>query len=321
MKIIQGINQIRRFKRPVVALGVFDGVHKGHRSILKAAVLKAHRIKGTSIALTFWPHPQREESLYSLRHRLRLIGDLKIDVCVVINFNQRFRAISATDFIEDIVLSKIGAEYVFVGRNFRFGRNAKGDIRTLKQLSRIYGFKLKIFNVIKTRHKPISSTYIRTLIKRGGLSAAQKLLTLPVSILGTVIKGSFLGRQLGFPTANINPHHEVIPPQGVYAVRIILENKKFKGICYIGTKPTFKPYHRLAMRVCNKAQITKHIEAHIFNFNKKIYGKDLEIQFIKRIRDEKRFKSAFELVKQVRIDILKTKEILNPALSKFGSAL
>jgi riboflavin kinase/FMN adenylyltransferase len=291
MKVIRGINKIRRFRKPVVALGVFDGVHLGHRRILREAVSKAKSIKGASVVLTFWPHPQREESLYSLEHRLRLIGELGIDVCIVINFNKRFAKIPAEDFIKNILAKRIGVRYIYVGKNFRFGRNAQGGVKTLKKASKIYNFRLKVFSVVSINNKPISSTLIRALIKNGDLTGAQKLLGRPVSILGTVIKGISLGRKLGFPTANIDPHHEVIPPHGVYAVKIIFDGKQYRGACYIGFKPTF----------LNKK--AKTIEVYIFNFERNIYGKSLELQFCKKIRDEKKFKSVQDLTKQIKKDL------------------
>ncbi len=298
MKVIYGLNKVKKFKKPVVAMGVFDGVHRGHRNILKAAVAKAQSINGTSVVLTFWPHPQKEESLYSLKHRLRLIEEIGVDASAVINFNQKFAKLSAVDFIRDILIKIIGAHYVYVGKNFRFGKGAEGDFRVLQKLSKKYNFKLKLFNVIKKNNFPVSSTYIRNLIRAGKLSAAGKLLTRPVGILGTVIKGSSLAKHLGFPTANIDPHHEVIPPPGVYTVCVIFKGKKFKGICYIGSKPTIKP-----PATSRKPPAKKHIEVHIFNFNKKIYGKYLEVQFIRKIRGEKKFASILSLAEQVKKDI------------------
>jgi len=291
MKVIYGIRQIKKFKKPVVALGVFDGVHLGHRSILKAVVDKARSIKGTSIVVTFWPHPQKEGSIYSLEHRLRLIGEVGINICIVINFNKRFSQIPAESFIRNILVNKIGAQYIYVGRNFRFGKQAKGDFKTLNRLSRIYNFKLKAFDIIKINNQPISSTYIRKLITSGELNSAGKLLSRPVGVLGTVIKGSSLASRLGFPTANIDPHHEVLPPSGIYAVSVIFKNKKFKGICYIGTRPTFR------------IEKQKHVEVHIFDFKKNIYHEHLEIQFVKKIRDDKKFHSQESLTLQIKKDV------------------
>lgn len=305
MEIIYGINNIKRFRNPVVALGVFDGVHKGHRFIIKAAVKKARQIKGTSVVLTFHPHPQNEQSLYSLAHRLRLIEELGVDVCIVIKFNSIFSEISAVDFIKNILAAQIGANYIYVGKNFRFGKSAIGDYRLLGKLSGIYNFKFKALDILKINRRIISSTSIRNLIKQGQLDAARKLLQRPVSVFGTVIKGISLARKLGFPTANIDPHHEILPPSGVYAVKVIFKSKLFCGVCNIGIKPTLlsKPDE-----LGSGSQ--KQIEVFIFDFNKNIYGSDLEVQFIRKIRDEKKFPSLSLLAEQIKKDVDSAKRIL-----------
>lgn len=296
MKIIYGVNKIKSFKRPVVALGVFDGVHRGHKEILKAAVLKAHRIGGTSIVMTFWPHPQAEESLYSLEHRLRLIAELGIDVCVVVSFSSHFSSIAALDFVKNVMVKKISPAYVYTGRNFRFGKNALGSLSLLRRLSKAGNFKVKGFAIVKYRGKPISSTLIREMVKRGKIKEAANLLGRPVSVLGTVVRGGALGRMLGFPTANINPHHEVIPSDGIYAVRIILGKDKLKGACYIGKRPTLQ-----------SKDSKRLIEVHILDFNKNIYGKYLEIQFLKNIRFDRKFPSLAALRIQIKKDLLSAK--------------
>jgi len=303
MKIFYGLGKVKKYRRPVVALGVFDGLHRAHREILEYVAKLSRQIKGRSIVVTFWPHPQKQESLYSLEHRLRLIAEIGIDACIVIKFNKIFSQIQAEDFVKNTLVKKIGAYYICVGRNFRFGKNVKGDFRTLNRLSRSYDFKLKVFDVIKNNYQPISSTYIRRLINRGELKSAQQLLGHPVSVLGTVIKGISLAKRLGFPTANINPHHEVLPPSGVYAVKVIFNHKKLNGICYIGKKPTFS------------AQKPKSVEAHIFNFNKNIYGKYLEIQFLDKVRNEKKFSSLVTLGRQVKKDIERTQKMFPHHLS------
>ncbi|MGE5197090.1 MAG: riboflavin biosynthesis protein RibF [Deltaproteobacteria bacterium] len=298
MKVTFGTSSIKGFKRAVVALGVFDGLHIGHRCILTGAVKKSREIRGTALVLTFTPHPQGEESLYSLEHRLRLIADLGIDACIVIKFTHAFAEITAEDFVKDILVKKVRASYVYVGSNFRFGKGARGDTHLLKYFSSLYGFKLKVFNVIKIDGKNISSTYIRRLITSGNLRMAELLLCRPVSVFGTVIKGISWAGRMGFPTANINPHHEVLPPPGIYAVRVIRNKNKLSGICYIGNRPTF------LMRKSAAAGIKlKSIEVHIFNFKKDIYGEDLEIQFIKKIRNERKFVSRSALITRIRKDI------------------
>jgi len=308
MKVIYGINAVKRYKNAVVALGVFDGVHRAHRRILKFAARTARRIGGVSIVITFYPHPQKKQSLYSLEHRLRLISELGIDACMVIKFNQRFAKTPACDFIKNILVKKIGARYICVGRNFRFGQNAQGDIAFLRKYSRIYNFKLKVFDLIRINRYPVSSTYIRKLITEGFLSTAEKLLGRRLSLFGTVIKGSSLAKNLGFPTANIDPHHEVLPPSGVYAVYVFLGKKKFGALCYIG-KPARQWFG------FPHSQSQKQVEAHILNFRKNIYGADLEVQFIKKIRDKKRFSSRASLIKQIKKDAHSTRQILQGRLT------
>ena len=283
----------------MVALGVFDGLHLGHRNILQATVKKAGQIKGTSLVLTFFPHPQGKESLYSLEHRLRLIAELGVDVCIVVNFTNSFAKISAQDFIAKILVGKIRASFVYVGRNFRFGNQATGDYKLLVKEAVRHKFRVKIFDVVKSGALPISSTALRKLIKNFKIKEAEKLLGHRVSVLGTVIRGSRLGRLLGFPTANIKAHHEVIPPAGIYAVEIIFSKKKYNGVCYIGKRPT--------LHLKNK---TMRIEVHLFDFHKNIYGLVLEIQFIKLIRSDQKFASLKDLSAQIQKDIISCHKIL-----------
>jgi len=299
MIIITRISKIRKFKNPVVALGVFDGLHRGHRNILQSAVKQAHKIKGTSVVLTFFPHPQNEKSLYSLKHRLRLICELGVDVCIVINFSASFARMSADNFITKILIKKIHARFVYIGENFHFGKGALGDYKLLSMRAREDSFTLRIFKVITANGRPISSTVIRRLIKGSKIKEAARLLGRRVSVLGSVIKGSRLARVLGCPTANINPHHEVIPPAGIYAVQIIFSGKKYGGICYIGSRPT----------VCARNKSIQ-IEVHIFGFHKNIYGRFLEIQFVKLIRPDKKFASIKDLSVQIKKDIISCHKIL-----------
>ena len=300
MKIIHGIEKIKRFRRAVVALGVFDGVHIGHMRVLQAAVKKARAIGSMSVVVTFYPHPQGEHRLYSLEHRLRLIAAAGIDVCVVINFTPQFARTRAEDFVRKIIAGKIGTAFIYVGENFRFGYRAAGDSRLLERLSAECGYGLKVFKAVKTNREPVSSTRIRRLITGGKLGLAGKLLTRSVTVLGTVIRGASLARRIGFPTANINPHHEILPPSGVYAVKVLLGGKIFNGVCSIGKKPTVIARPR-----------DKHVEVYIFNFRKDIYGQDLEIQFIKKIREEVKFPTLEDLACQIRRDVKKAKNILS----------
>jgi len=281
-------------------MGVFDGVHLGHGRILKETVKMAQTVGADSIVVTFYPHPQNEESLYSLEHRLKLIAEYGIKTCVVLKFTPHFSKMHAEDFIKDILADKLKAKFILVGRNFRFGADASGDLTALNKIARDYGISVKGFDIVKIRRKAISSTLIRSMIKKGILNDASRMLGRPVTVLGTVIKGSSVARRLGYPTANIDPHHEVIPPAGIYAVNVLFNGRRFKGVCYIGTKPTFSHINKMV-----------HIEVHILNFAKNIYGQLLDIQFIKLIRPDEKFKSPQLLAAAIRKDILRAKHILS----------
>lgn len=280
-------------------MGVFDGVHRGHQLILRATVDKAKRINGTSVALTFWPHPQKQESLCSIEHRLRLIGSTGVDVCIVLNFSPSFARISARDFMKNILAAKIGSRYIYIGKDFRFGRNASGDYGLLKKYSHNLGFKVYGLRILRMHGAALSSTSIRRLIRNNELEKASRMLGRRVSILGSVIRGGELARRWGVPTANVKAHHEVIPPDGIYAAYVLLGERKYKGICYIGSKPTFKPESK-----------SRHIEVNIFNFSRDIYSQQLEVQFVRKIRDDRKFASAGALIKQIRKDISCAKKTL-----------
>lgn len=302
MKTISGLANLKfksGLKKPVVVIGVFDGLHRGHRHLLSKAVATAKRVNRKSICLTFHPHPRGVPYLISLKHRLKLIESAGIDYTFVAHFTKEFARISAEDFVIRIIGAMLSASYVFVGKDFRFGHNMKGDVALLKEYGKRIGFKVVPVKELKVSGLLASSNAIRSLIKSGDLIKAERLLGRKVSVLGTVVPGLKRGRILGYPTANINPHHEVLPRCGVYAVKIILNDKVYSGICNIGRRPTF-----------SGSPGEQTIEAHIFNFKKDIYGEGLEIQFIRKIRSERKFSSSAHLIEQIRKDQKKALEIL-----------
>lgn len=331
MKTIFGLANIKeRLRGGVLVIGVFDGLHRGHRYLIKSAVSTAKRIGKISACLTFHPHPQGLPYLISLKHRLKLVEDLGVDYCVVILFNKRFAKIKPRDFIENIVVKIFSPRFIFIGGKFHFGYKAQGDVKLLKSYEKKFGFKVRAIRELKIAKRIISSNVIRSLIKDGNLAEAEEFLGRRVSVLGTVRTGFRRGRLLGYPTANINPHHEVLPRPGVYAVKIIypignyslIEKHKelysrnyysgdfkvkkkikvYQGMCYIGRRPTFG---------INSAAMA--IEVHIFNFEKDIYGEDVEIQFVRMLRPEKKFPSKYHLVFQLDKDRQKALQILNLA--------
>jgi len=299
MKIFTGLKKLkaRQFPRPVAAIGIFDGVHVGHQRVFKKAIAAARRIGGTALAVTFNPHPQRvldmikaPPLLVSLEHRIKLIEREGLDVLIVLDFNEKMARYSAADFIEKILVSKIGAAAVVIGADFTFGRDRKGDILLLRSFGDRYGFTVRAVPLLAIGGEPVSSTRIRGYILSGALRSAQRLFGRPVSVMGTVVRGSRRGRLLGYPTANIDPHHEVIPPEGVYAVYILRGGKRHKGVLNIGTRPTFEK------------GVPPTIEVHIVNFDKHIYGTDIEVIFVKRLREERRFARREDLIRQIGID-------------------
>lgn len=292
-------NLKKKLKDTVVVIGVFDGVHRGHCYLIKKALAAAQNLNKKLVCITFYPHPKGEPCLISLKHRLNLIAQLGVRNCVVIRFNKSFARISAQGFIKNILLKMFRPRLIFVGENFHFGYKASGTARLLRHFEKDFGYKVKAVKELTYAGEKISSRALRALITGGQLKEAEKLLGRPVAVLGTVIKGQKRGRLVGYPTANINPHHEVLPKEGVYAVRVLYRERKYNGLCNIGRRPTF-----------GRAIDSKTIEAHLFNFRKNIYGQDLEIQFAERIRDERKFPSLISLAAQIHKDTLKAASLL-----------
>ena len=291
----------------IVTIGVFDGVHIGHKKIITDVVRRAHAMKLKSVAVTFDPHPfkvlnprYKIPSLVSLKHRLRLIKELGIDTVAVLNFTKFVARLAPECFVKNILINKLGAKEIIVGENFYFGKGARSGAGALKRIGEDLGLKVRIVKSVKKDGKVVSSSAIRRLITGGKLSAASELLGRSVSVLGTVVGGSRFARVLGYPTANINPHHEVIPPFGVYAVKVRFSNRLYRGMLNIGTQPTF----------FSSRDKEPKIEAHIFGFNKRIYGRDIEVLFVKKLRNEKKFTGETGLIRQIRKDEKAAKQIV-----------
>lgn len=308
MKIIKGLHNLKpQSKGSVVTVGVFDGVHAGHRLIIRAAVMEARRMGLKSVAITFDPHPSKVLSprrnvpaLISPEHRIRLIEALGIDILLLVKFTEAFAGMSPEKFVENILVDKFKMKEICVGENFYFGRGGRAGMAALRSMARRRGFSVRIIKPLKSSGRVISSSRIRSLITAGKLRAASRILGRGVSVFGTVIKGARLARELGYPTANLNPHHEVIPPSGVYAVTVKISGRFYGGVLNIGVRPTF-----YAPRDRETA-----IEVHLFGFRSDIYGRDVEVYFIKKIRDEIRFKSGRLLIEKIKNDAGRAKRIL-----------
>lgn len=300
MRIIRGLRNLKSpIKASAVTIGVFDGVHIGHRKIIEKVVACAKDKGLEAVVVTFDPHPskvlspsEKAPSLISLDHRLDIFKRLGVDTAVVINFAKPFAGMKPEDFVKKVLVGSLGARFIYTGENFYFGNSASANFSALKNLAGSYGIRAVSVPTVKVSGEAVSSSLIRRYITSGGLEKARRLLGRPVSILGTVIRGARFARVLGYPTANINPHHEVIPPAGVYAVRVRIGKVVRGGVLNIGKRPTFyAPRDK-----------EPDIEAHIFDFKSRIYGKEIEVCFVRKIRDEKRFKDAAALVMQIKKD-------------------
>ncbi len=323
MEIIKGFNHLyKQFKKPVVTIGTFDGIHLGHQKIIKKVVSEARRINGTSIVITFdkrpvtvFPDNMCHDMLMSLNDKIEKIKNMGINVTVIVNFNKRIAKIRAANFIKNILHEKLHIKELIVGPKFRFGRNREGGIDLFKKMSVKYGFRVKVVDEKKYNNTLISSTRIRELIRSGSLGLAVRFLGYRYSVSGYVVRGDKRGKILGFPTANVKYNTERLVPQGVYVVYVEVDKKKYKGICNVGIRPTFATDGCVKSRISERLRCDSIIEVHIFNLKKDIYKKQIKIIFVKKVRDEKVFSNYNDLVKQIKKDINIAQKILSSKIS------
>jgi riboflavin kinase/FMN adenylyltransferase len=314
MKVVYGIGSLdAEKKRRVLTIGVFDGVHRGHVRILKSVVAEARRRRIRSGVVTFADHPahtflpqQKVPALTSLGQKLKFLEREGVDTVYVLSFTKALARMDACAFVKKILIDRMGMAALHVGEDFVFGKDARGNIDLLRKFSRLRGFALRVLRHLKSCQRVISSTSIRELIKKGDLKHAQLFLGRRVSISGHVVRGRGRGRMLGFPTANIAPHHEVLVPDGIYACfvhRVVNETsivrmaddrgagKPYRGLAYLGVKPTF-----------NDRSTRRSIEVFLFGCDQNLYAKTLEIFFVKKLRDDKKFSSPHQLIAQMKRD-------------------
>ncbi len=309
MDLIDSLEKIERpFPRAVVTIGNFDGVHIGHQALFHQVIARADASGGTSVAMTFEPHPARVLNgdnppplitLYD--QKVELIERSGIDVLVVIPFTREFAEVSAADFVEKVLLERIGMSAIVVGEDYAFGKNRAGNVAMLRRMARRFGFEVLVADWITTPVKGmgrVSSTRIRELVLDGRMEEAKKLLGRNYQVRGEVVTGRNRGgRLLGFPTANIHLVDELCPKTGVYAVIVECLGKSFLGVANIGYSPTF-----------DDCLFT--VEVHLLDFDGELYGEKIRVNFASRIRDEVRFSGIQELAAQIRKDIQKARGIL-----------
>jgi riboflavin kinase/FMN adenylyltransferase len=310
MKILHGYRNVAELKDPIVAIGIFDGVHIGHKRLIRRIMSLPGRGRDKTI-VTFDPHPQAvlnpkktPPRIMSLEHRLLIFEKMGLDAAVIIHFSDFIASMTPEEFIQKVIIHGIGAKTVYVGGNFHFGKGRAGNTEAFKAIGKKYGLEIHTVQPIRKRGKIVSSTWLRRLIAGGDLAKAEKLLRRPVSVLGTVVRGDARGKVLGIPTANIDPHQEVIPPPGVYAVKVDIAGTLHDGILNIGFRPTF--YGRRPFR-----RKEPHMEAHIFDLDTDLYGRFMEIFFIKRLRNERKFASEKALVERIKKDAELAEKVLH----------
>ena len=308
MELIENIDQIEKpFKNAVFTTGNFDGVHKGHQSLCRQVIEKARKCDGTSVVMIFDPHPletlgkSSPAPITKRDQKIELIEQCGIDVLLCIKFDKTFAAITATDFIKNILVKKIGIKAIIIGADYSFGKNRAGNIELLKEYGKKLGFETVISAWTTDKddgNRRISSTRIRDIVMEGRVDQAMKYLGRHYQIRGKVIKGRERGgSKLGFPTANIKLHDELCPKLGVYAVFVETCKGDFKGVANIGFSPTF-----------GDNMFT--IEVHILDFNHDIYNTRIRVNMVKKLRDEKKFDSIKQLACQIQEDINTAREIL-----------
>jgi riboflavin kinase/FMN adenylyltransferase len=295
---------------PVVTLGIFDGVHRGHKSLLDNLISRAGKVNGDSVVITFSPHPRlvlekdhlNLSFLTTMEEKMVLLEASGIDHLIIIEFSKQFSRMSACDFVEKVLVGKIGIKHLLLGYNHHFGQKGEGNYNTIKQCSASFDFTVEQVQGLHTEEGEISSSAIRDALLTGRLDEANSWLGYFYTLGGTVVGGRKIGRSIGFPTANIKPEdqYKLVPGNGVYAVEVRLNEGIYPGMLSIGSNPTV-----------NNDGRARTIEVHIINFNRDVYGNRMSVIFRKRLRDEIKFENTQQLAEQMEIDKHITMQLLS----------
>jgi riboflavin kinase / FMN adenylyltransferase len=304
MQIIKGIENFKEtFRNPVVTLGNFDGVHLGHQDLFKRVKEEALKIGGKGMVITFEPHPLKVLApdrflplLTPFRKKMILIQKSGIETVLCIEFSLEFSEISPSEFIKSILVERVRVKKVIIGYNYHFGKGQKGDAQTLIDAGKVFNFGVAVVEPFRIGQTIVSSSKIRDLIQAGEIEEASRLLGREYPIIGKVVEGAKRGQSLGFPTANLEISDELYPKSGVYAVEVEWGQQRLNALANVGSNPTFFSEQ-------NRRSNPVSLEVFILNFNRNIYGEEIQINFRRRIRDEIRFKSPSLLIEQIEKDI------------------
>jgi riboflavin kinase/FMN adenylyltransferase len=306
MNVVNGIENYKADSKSILTIGTFDGVHLGHQKIIASLVTKAKQQSLQANILTFFPHPrmvlQKESNLKlidTLEEKQNLLSELGIDNLIVQPFSKEFSKLTAIEFTRDILVNELGMSALMIGYDHRFGKNREASVEDLIRYGESYNFEVTVIPAQDISSITVSSTKIRDAIKISNFKKVNQFLGRPYELNGKVIKGNGVGRTIKYPTANIEikEKYKLIPPKGVYLVKIYLGENEFLGMMNIGNRPTING-------------LNETIEIHIFDFDKDIYGKNLKVCFLKKIRKEKKFDSLTSLKNQLKKDEENCKRIL-----------
>ena len=306
MQLVRGIHNIQPEDFGcVLTIGNFDGVHKGHQRVISALVAKAKSLNCVAAVLVFEPQPQElfapdkaPARLCRLRDKYSLLAELGVQRLICVNFTHKFANQSAAQFIENLLVEKLGIKHLIVGDDFHFGKNRVGDFAMLLEAGKTFGFDVTDTASCKMANCRVSSTAIREALEQDNLAAVENMLGRPYSIIGKVFHGDKRGRELGFPTANVLLKRRNSPLNGVFAVKVKTINGIFNGVANIGARPTING-------------VRQQLEVHIFNFNDNIYGQCIEVVIKKKLRQVMKFESLTALTAQIKLDSEQAKQVLN----------
>ena len=308
MRLFHGTDNAEIQRPTVLTLGVFDGLHLGHQLIMKTVVERAREVGAVPTVITFDPHPRavlHPESapplLQTFDQKIEGFGVLGIEQTIVVRFTKEFSNVSADGFINDVVMDRLHAREVYLGKGFAFGHNRDGNIELLKRLGGELGFIAGEVPEVKFRNQRVSSSKIRELLARGQVNLARRMLGRPYGVEGRVERGSERGHKLGFPTANLHPHNRVIPRNGVYVTGTLIEGHWRRSVTNIGLRPTFGDASEPS------------VETFVLNWDGDLYGDVVRVRFLYRLRDERKFSSVDELTKQIKTDVVRAEHYFEHA--------
>jgi len=306
MEMLRSIPELERLRGPLfLAIGVFDGVHRGHQAVISTSADHAAASKGTPVVVTFDPHPEKvlrpqaaPHLLSATEHKIALIRALGVEHLLVITFDKQFAATEPEDFVQKLVIHSRPLREICVGHEWSFGKNRRGNLDLLKKLGAKFNFDVVGIPPVKINNAVVSSTAIRQAIEKGDLAKAAEMLGREYTILGTVTRGDNLGKKIGFPTANLSAHSEQFPPNGVYVAEARIDGELYRGVINLGIRPTV-----------SSGKSERVLEIHLFDFNRDIYGHDVEVRFLKFLRPEKKFQDLDTLVEQIRQDVEQARQL------------